>query len=71
VMNSRRLTSTRFLGARQFLSPAVTAFATFALIGFYAALIPNFMISSLISGHHARRWSCECPHPTGAAASTM
>jgi hypothetical protein len=37
----------------------------------HAALIPNFMISSLISGHHARQWSCECPHPTGAAASTM
>jgi hypothetical protein len=31
----------------QFLSPAVTAFVTFALIGFYAALIPNFLAESL------------------------
>jgi predicted MFS family arabinose efflux permease len=30
-----------------FLSPAVTAFATFALIGFYAALIPNLLAESL------------------------
>jgi MFS family permease len=31
----------------QFLSPAVTAFATFALIGFYAALVPSLLRESL------------------------
>ena len=31
----------------QFLSPAVTGFATFALIGFYAALIPSLLGDSL------------------------
>jgi MFS family permease len=31
----------------QFLSPAVTGFATFALIGFYSALIPNLLADSL------------------------
>jgi len=31
----------------QFLSPAVTGFATFSLIGFYAALIPNLLAESL------------------------
>src|SRR5689334_1435631 len=31
----------------QFLSPAVTGFATFSLIGFYAALIPNLLADSL------------------------
>jgi len=31
----------------QFLSPAVTGFATFALIGFYGALIPNLLGESL------------------------
>ena len=31
----------------QFLSPAVTGFATFALIGFYAALIPSLLGESL------------------------
>ena len=30
-----------------FVAPAVTAFATFALIGFYAALIPNLLRDSL------------------------
>jgi MFS family permease len=30
-----------------FLPPAVTAFATFALIGFYAALIPTLLVQSL------------------------
>lgn len=30
-----------------FVSPAVTAFATFALVGFYAALIPNLLAQSL------------------------
>jgi hypothetical protein len=30
-----------------FLAPAVTAFATFALIGFYAALIPSLLRDSL------------------------
>jgi MFS family permease len=30
-----------------FLSPAVTAFVTFALIGFYAALIPNLLADAL------------------------
>ncbi len=33
--------------ALQFLSPAVAGFATFALIGFYAALIPNLLAESL------------------------
>jgi MFS family permease len=33
-----------------FLSPAVTAFATFALIGFYAALIPSLLTGSLKKG---------------------
>jgi MFS family permease len=32
---------------RAFLSPAVTAFVTFALIGFYAALIPSLLNESL------------------------
>lgn len=32
---------------RPFLSPAVTAFATFALLGFYAALIPSLLVESL------------------------
>ncbi|SRR5579871_1355631 len=31
----------------QFISPAVTAFVVFALIGFYAALIPNLLVESL------------------------
>src|SRR5947207_12342496 len=31
-----------------FLSPAVTAFVTFALIGFYAALIPSLLNQSLL-----------------------
>jgi MFS family permease len=31
----------------QFVSPAVSGFATFALIGFYAALIPNLLAESL------------------------
>jgi len=31
----------------QFLSPAVAGFATFSLIGFYAALIPNLLADSL------------------------
>jgi MFS family permease len=31
----------------QFISPAVTAFVVFALIGFYAALIPNLLADSL------------------------
>ena len=31
----------------QFVSPAVTGFATFSLIGFYAALIPNLLAASL------------------------
>jgi len=31
----------------QFLSPAVSGFATFALIGFYAALIPSMLAESL------------------------
>ena len=31
----------------QFLSPAVTGFATFSLIGFYSALIPNLLAESL------------------------
>lgn len=31
----------------QFLSPAVTGFATFSLIGFYSALIPNLLADSL------------------------
>ncbi|HYA07239.1 MAG TPA: MFS transporter, partial [Xanthobacteraceae bacterium] len=31
----------------QFVSPAVTGFATFALIGFYSALIPNLLRDSL------------------------
>ena len=31
----------------QFLSPAVAAFATFALIGFYAALVPSLLRDSL------------------------
>jgi len=31
----------------QFVSPAVTAFAVFALIGFYAALLPNLLAQSL------------------------
>ncbi len=31
----------------QFLSPAVTGFATFSLIGFYSALIPNLLGESL------------------------
>ncbi len=30
-----------------FLSPAVCGFATFALIGFYSALIPNLLVASL------------------------
>ena len=33
------------LGA--FIAPAVTAFATFALLGFYAALLPNLLASSM------------------------
>jgi MFS family permease len=33
--------------ALQFLSPAVTGFATFALIGFYSALIPNLLREAL------------------------
>ena len=32
---------------RQFVSPAVTAFAIFALLGFYAALIPSLLVESL------------------------
>jgi MFS family permease len=32
----------------QFLSPAVTGFATFSLIGFYSALIPSLIRESLI-----------------------
>jgi MFS family permease len=31
----------------QFVSPAVTGFATFAVIGFYSALIPNLLAESL------------------------
>ena len=31
----------------QFVSPAVSGFATFSLIGFYAALIPNLLAESL------------------------
>jgi MFS family permease len=31
----------------QFIAPAVTGFATFALIGFYSALIPNLLADSL------------------------
>jgi MFS family permease len=31
----------------QFISPAVTAFVVFALLGFYAALIPNLLVDSL------------------------
>ena len=31
----------------QFVAPAVTGFATFALIGFYSALIPNLLADSL------------------------
>jgi MFS family permease len=31
----------------QFVAPAVTGFATFALIGFYSALIPNMLADSL------------------------
>jgi len=31
----------------QFLSPAVTGFAAFSLIGFYSALIPNLLADSL------------------------
>jgi MFS family permease len=31
----------------QFLAPAVTGFATFSLIGFYSALIPNLLADSL------------------------
>jgi predicted MFS family arabinose efflux permease len=31
----------------QFVAPAVTGFATFALIGFYGALLPNLLASSL------------------------
>ena len=31
----------------QFIAPAVTAFATFALIGFYAALLPSLMAEDL------------------------
>lgn len=30
-----------------FVAPAVTAFATFALLGFYAALLPNLLASSM------------------------
>jgi hypothetical protein len=31
----------------QFVSPAITGFATFSLIGFYSALIPNLLADSL------------------------
>jgi MFS family permease len=36
----------------QFVSPAVSGFATFSLIGFYAALIPNLLAESLHESAH-------------------
>lgn len=38
---------------RAFLSPAFTAFASFALIGFYAALLPTMLQDSLREGSPA------------------
>jgi MFS family permease len=36
-----------------FIAPAVTAFATFALVGFYAALTPTLLAESLGESNHA------------------
>ena len=42
----------------QFVSPAVTGFATFVLIGFYSALIPSLLRDSLHSRARGRRRHC-------------
>jgi MFS family permease len=54
----------------QFVSPAVSGFATFSLIGFYAALIPNLLAESLHQSAHAVAGAIVC-EVFGIAAITI
>jgi hypothetical protein len=54
----------------QFVSPAVSGFATFSLIGFYAALIPNLLAESLHEPAHIVAGAIVC-EVFGIAAITI
>jgi MFS family permease len=54
----------------QFVSPAVSGFATFSLIGFYAALIPNLLAESLHESAHTVAGTIVC-EVFGIAAITI
>jgi MFS family permease len=54
----------------QFVSPAVSGFATFSLIGFYAALIPNLLAESLHESAHTVAGAIVC-EMFGIAAITI
>lgn len=54
----------------QFVSPAVSGFATFSLIGFYAALIPNLLADSLHESAHTVAGAVVC-EVFGIAAITI
>jgi MFS family permease len=54
----------------QFVSPAVSGFATFSLIGFYAALIPNLLAESLHQSAHTVAGAIVC-EVFGIAAITI
>jgi MFS family permease len=54
----------------QFVSPAVSGFATFSLIGFYAALIPNLLAESLHQSAHTVAGAIVC-EMFGIAAITI
>jgi MFS family permease len=54
----------------QFVSPAVSGFATFSLIGFYAALIPNLLAESLHESAHTVAGAIVC-EVFGIAAITI
>jgi MFS family permease len=54
----------------QFVSPAVSGFATFSLIGFYAALIPSLLAESLHESAHTVAGAIVC-EVFGIAAITI
>jgi MFS family permease len=54
----------------QFVAPAVSGFATFSLIGFYAALIPNLLAESLHESAHTVAGAIVC-EMFGIAAITI
>jgi MFS family permease len=55
----------------QFIAPAATAFATFAFIGFYAALLPSLLAESLGQKNHAVAGAIVCLLFAVAAAAVV